>query len=148
MLSYRDKKLLNPDTLPNFEPPYSCTHWFILRNENFAIIDTVYRKWNPNSANIFVDFFASESGGAFEKINFGCPLLNPFYGRFDRPFLNISGSPFSFTRISGRQGILTFRIINNTLSGFFKGKKVKLKVKIKDRALNESNEIETTEIQF
>lgn len=140
MIIFSDKKTINPDTLPSFDYPFNCTNWEIVRDDNYMVLDTVYRTINPGGLNFMFDFYLSEGNGPFEKM---ITCTRGFNGRFEKPFQNKPGSPFQFRKISDREGILIFSIASSSIKSYFKGKNIKSKIKIKDRALNSSNEVET-----
>ncbi len=69
LVNYKDKRE-NPEwNLPDFAPPFSCTNWEVLR-ENNVIRDTLYFVPNQDHYNIFVDFYEKQADGTFKLLQF------------------------------------------------------------------------------
>jgi len=129
------------DTLPAFVKPYNCINWEVIR-ENNIVKDTLYFQLNPDYNNITVGFFVKNSDGTFtefkwrEAFNFpNCGIS--FDGRFPILYKDKPGAPLEGTIRYG-MGSLGFKAL-------FSIKTLKLRIQIKDRALNKSNIIETNE---
>jgi hypothetical protein len=154
VIRYQDKRT-QLDTLPEFTSPFSCTNWEIFWSVVNTPEDTVYYQANENYYNLFVDVFTLRNE-TWEKLDFNLTFSYPFCtegwpnARFEsiKNTSSYNDTPFTFKNISSKEGIIIYSIRSPAIQIFFSGQKIKLKVKIQDRALNRSNEIETTEIQF
>jgi len=145
-----DVQIENGDTLrfgdPN-TPPYNCIDYEIFRSEqsiNGSLVvtaDTVYVKRNIYHYNFLLYFLIKEDDGSFREFS---PALErncapPYHGRYF--ILNTAGD------VRPLEGELQY----NLVSGFrllFRNEIIKLRIQIFDRALNESNIIETDEFNI
>ena len=155
LITFKDRRTIEMDTLPKFVKPFNCKNWEVL-TKNQQVIDTVYFTSNLNFHNIFIDFFIQTNAG-WELFNFDSFSTYPmcemtgFNGRFPRLEnfnTTYNTGPFSIRNISKREAIMTFKMISAGFKFVFLGKKIKLKIRIQDRDFHKSNEIETSEIQF
>lgn len=111
------------------------------RNQFLHLKDTLYFEFNPNHYSIEVDFFIKEpnhpnaDATGFREYNWRTEFCTTYDGRF--PQLNDSSSPLD--------GILTYNMTSTGFKTIFSVKTIKLKISIKDRQLNRSNEIFTPE---
>ncbi|MEQ9593540.1 MAG: hypothetical protein RLN86_13120 [Cyclobacteriaceae bacterium] len=145
LVNYKDKRE-NPEwNLPDFVPPFSCTNWEVLR-ENNVIRDTLYFVPNQDHYNIFVDFYEKQADGTFKLFNFyeefqypNCPTT--FDGRFPILSKNLS-------QPGPLEGTLRYAMVSSLFKLQFSIKTLKLKIQIQDRRTNLSNEIETPEFRF
>ena len=138
-----DTKRTNPnyDTLPDFVKPYNCVNWEVFRQNN-AVVDTFYFQLNPDFYNITVDYLVKNPDGTFTEFKWEEAFNYPscggtFDGRFPILFKEKPGAPLEGTIRYG-MGSTGFKIL-------FSIKTLKLRIQIKDRALNKSNIIETPE---
>jgi hypothetical protein len=141
-LNYADKRT-NPnyDTLPEFIKPYNCINWDVIR-ENNLVKDTLYFELNPNYYNITIDFLVKNSDGSFTEYDLTKEFNYPgcggtFDGRFPILFKDKPGTPL--------EGTIRYGMGSTAFKAFFSIKTLKLRIQIKDRALNKSSFIETTE---
>lgn len=141
-LNYEDKRT-NPDydTLPDFIKPYNCVNWDVIR-ENNLVKDTLYFELNPDYYNITIDFLVKNPDGSFTEFDLmkefdypGCG--GTFDGRFPILFKDKPGSPL--------EGTIRYGMGSTAFKAFFSIKPLKIRVQIKDRALNASAFIETPE---
>lgn len=148
-LTYKIKRT-NPDFayLPDFVPPFSCTNWEVLRDDDNVVTDTLYFELNENHYNIFVDFLIKQNDGSFEEFDFtkefeypGC--ATSYNGRF--PIL-AKNSDLSLK--NPVEGTLRYAMVSSAFKLQFSIKTLKLRIQIQDRLLNKSNIIETNEFQF
>ena len=152
LITYRDKRLGSNDTLPKFTTPYDCTNWELFRDSR-GILDTVYYQQNLNYFNIYVDFYSLNNSGwiKFDPKSYfiypNCSSLG-FYTRSNFQIEQDVDAPFEVVYTSSKEGIFTYKMISIGFRQIFSGKKIKLKIRIQDRALHKSNEIETSEIQL
>lgn len=129
------------DTLPDFVQPYNCINWEVFRQNN-AVVDTFYFQLNPDFYNITVDYLVKNNDGSFTEYKweeaFNYPACGgTFDGRFPILYKDQPGAPLEGTIRYG-MGSTGFKIL-------FSIKTLKLRIQIKDRALNKSNIIETPE---
>jgi hypothetical protein len=146
IINYKIKRLAakgDPklDTLPAFVNPYNCTNWQILTVNGKT--DTLYYHANPNTYNIFVQYFIKNTDGSFKEFNWVTefPYPNcgiPFNGRF--PVLSKD-----LTHKAPMEGTIRYGMVSTGFLILFSIKTLKLKVTIQDRALNKSNVLETPE---
>lgn len=144
LLNYNARRTPPFDTLPSFVKPYNCLNWEIIRDtENNSIIDTLYYRINPRHNNIKVSFFIDQPGGGFKEFDFKTDIpLNSFPncginfdGRF--PLLQDTRSDRPL------EGTIRYGMASVGFLNLFSIRRIKLRVKIFDRSLNVSNEIET-----
>jgi hypothetical protein len=141
-LNYATKRT-NPnyDTLPDFVKPYNCINWEVYK-ENNIVKDTLYFELNPDYHNITVEFLVKNPDGTFTEFDWKEAFNYPncgisFDGRFPILFKDQPGAPLE-GKIRYGMGSIGFKIL-------FSIKTLKLRIQIKDRALNKSNIIETPE---
>jgi len=142
-INYKTKRTVaGYDTLPPFETPFNCTNWDVIRNGQ-TVVDTLYFQLNPDHYNIFVDYLIKQPNGTFEKYDWnaqyvypGC-VVDPYFGRFPILFKETPGSPL--------EGVINYALKSSAFNLIFSTGTLKLRVYIKDRALNVSNVIETPE---
>ena len=145
-----DIQIENGDTLrygdPN-TPAYNCIDYEIFRSEesvNGSLVvtaDTVYVKRNIYHYNFLLYFLIKEDDGSFREFS---PALErncapPYHGRYF--ILNTAGD------VRPLEGELQYSLV----SGFrllFRNEIIKLRIQIFDRALHESNIIETDEFNI
>jgi hypothetical protein len=127
--------------------------------EYYVLQDTFLVVVNPNHYNIAVDYFIEQQDGSLKKFDWARDIpssyTNCFYLSFNGRFYLLSGQqigstgkdgPFRIKRISKNAGELRFAMVSLGFRQLFKGKNIKIQVSIKDRALNQSNTIETEPI--
>ena len=126
------------DTLPPYEWPYICTNY----TTNFSGFegDTLYIQKNEDHNNIFVEYFVKKNGVWSEfdwELSFEPQCTDSYNGRF--PYLgdDNAGTPL--------EGILRYGMTSAGFKLLFRNDTLKLRLRIKDRALNNSNVIETPE---
>lgn len=123
-----EEKFQLVDSFPRSSPEY------------YQIRDTLYYTRNPNHNTIEVDFLVKDPSapGGFREFDWAEEYCTTFDGRFvvlSEPDNSLEGS-IRYTMTS-----IGFNVI-------FSLKTLKLRVKIRDRALNESNVIETPEFSM
>lgn len=154
LITYKDRNILGMDTLPKFVKPYDCTNWRVLSRSQ-KIIDTVYIRYNLNRFNIFLKYY-TQTNTTWELFDFNSFYTYPlcenigFNGSFPpiENFPLLYDNPFFVKKISTNEGILIYKMRSSGFKFIFGNKKIKLRIKIQDRALHKSNEIETPEIQL
>jgi len=156
LITYRTRSTVpGYDTLPAYEFPYYCTNWIInptiqvtdvIRGPNGVdfrvtsdqvIEDTVYVQRNEDHFNMDIQYFVQRNG-VFEEFDwvtsFEPQCGESFNGRF--PVLSdLNDRPL--------EGTLRYGMTSSGFLFLFRNDTLKLRVRIKDRALNPSNVIET-----
>ena len=131
--------LSNDDSRPTF----NCQDYIVDTVFQTNKLDTFYIQKNENNKNIFVDFYKKNTE-KYELIDwtrifdkeFACGL--DFNSRF--PPLNISSNDQS---ISGQ---LKYSMVSYGFETVLNNETFKLKIRIKDKSLNDSNIIETSDL--
>lgn len=148
LVSYKERNLSMYDSLPKFESPYDCINWEIKRNNNEPN-DTIYFQYNENHFNTFIDIYEfgqDQNWALFDWNVFKYPgCAGTFNTRFPLPAKLNYSFPFKIEFVSRKKILLTLSLSSQVWYYYFKDK-VKFKIRIKDRALNTSNEIETPEV--
>jgi len=159
--------------LPPFEYPYICTNYRLtptfssfcseagISNENCdqtikslgvevlenqsskIILDTLYFEPNENFYNYFLEFYVKNDQGEFEKYNWydnelipdPCAVTSLLNLRFPVVSDDEKNSPV--------EGDLKYALVSRGLWVAFQNETLKIKIWIKDRALNQSNVVET-----
>ncbi len=105
--------------------------------EYYQIRDTLYYTSNPNHYNIEVDFLVKDptAPDGWREFDWREEYCTTFDGRF----------PVFSDKQSSIDGNLRYSMTSLGFKAVFSIKTLKLRVKIKDRALNSSNVIETSE---
>jgi hypothetical protein len=138
LVTYKSKR-----TIPGYDtlPELSCLNWEQIK-EGLNVKDTVYFQSNSSHSNIFIDFLIKQPDGSFRLYDWitefpfpGCN--NGFNGRFPILFKEQPGSPL--------EGVINYSLKSSAFNIIFSTRTLKLRVYIKDRALNVSNVIETPE---
>ena len=101
----------------------------------YVLLDTFYYKRNPSYTNIDVEFWVNDGSGfkLFDWEKEFCTIS--FNQRF--PVLSDKGGPL--------EGNLEYAMETSGMKTVFGNKTLKLKIRIRDRDLNTSNQIETPE---
>lgn len=142
------------------DPDFTCLDYAVEDGENTDLngdgdlLDTLLIDFNMNQFNIEVDFFVKRFG-QYQEVDLraqppGSANANTlcgisFDGRF--PCLSSDDNPCDFIRGNNRpiEGIITYDMNSGLFLPIFRTDTMKLRFKIRDRALNESNEVETPE---
>jgi hypothetical protein len=145
LINYKTRRTVaGYDTLPPFIKPYNCINWDVIR-ENNIVKDTIYFQLNPNHYNITVQFLIKNPDSSFTEFDLRKEFDYPgcggtFDGRFPILYKEKPGAPL--------EGKIRYAIGSTGFKLFFSIKTLKLRVQIKDRALNKSNVIETPEFKL
>ena len=140
---YEPNGLLSLYSNEDNRPSFNCENYIIDTISSSTELDTFYIEKNENNKNIYVEFYR-KIGSEFEFIDwkkifdeeYGCGI--DFNSRF--PPLNIGNSSQILN------GKLRYGMVSYGFNMILKNDIFKLKVYIKDRALNQSNIIETPEV--
>ncbi|MEX2336900.1 MAG: hypothetical protein WD555_06485 [Fulvivirga sp.] len=157
------------EELPAYEFPYSCEHWIeqstfnnfcslagitsdcdarieefglttLVTDKTKLILDTLYFEPNPNRSNYFLTFLEETSPGTFEEFDWlNANIEDPCAINFSLTFPPISDDTKSFVS----EGTIRFSLTVNRIPAVFGDKRLKVRIKIKDRAHHESNEVES-----
>jgi hypothetical protein len=141
LLKYSSRKTAPYDTLPAFAKPFNCINWEILYKtvgNSVTPTDTLYFQLNPNHYNIYVDFLVKQNDGSFVEYDFRKELCTTYDGRL--PVLSKD-----IGQETPLEGTIRYAMRGTGFKLVFSIKTLKLRVRIQDRALNKSNEIETPE---
>ncbi len=119
-------------------PDYNCLDYEIVNlDEANTQVDTFYVQQNENNKNIFVDFYRKKNG-VYEFIDWtrvfsaiGCGTT--FDARFPRFIENNNDRALD--------GSITYSMVSEGFGLVLRSDTFQLRVRIKDRALNDSNEI-------
>ncbi|MEO5603589.1 MAG: hypothetical protein ABIR06_21895 [Cyclobacteriaceae bacterium] len=107
------------------------------KDEYYQIQDMLYFTPNQNHYNIEVDFLVKDPSapGGFREFDWREEFCTTFDGRF----------PVFSDKLSSIEGTLRYSMTSLGFTSLFSIKTLKLRITIKDRALNSSNTIETPE---
>lgn len=118
------------------------------RPDIFRLADTVLIEHNRHHHNILITYLVEQPDGSFSPFDFQKQYCSTFDGRF--PYLvgtwsapTIKYGPFSVRRYSKQRGQMIYSMMSVGFRPLFGGKRIKVRFSIKDRALNESNVLET-----
>lgn len=150
------------------DPPFSCIDYIIEAplgvpidatfdyNEDEDTLDTIAVIFNENRFNIFVDFLIKQPDGSFVESDVRTWLPgsenertfcnpNTFDGRI--PCLSTDDKPCDFINSTNRpiEGTITYDMLSSGFLLVFRAETIKLRFYIKDRALNQSNIVESPE---
>lgn len=117
----------------------------------FKVVESFYIEKNENANNIYVDFLVEQPDATFEKFDLEKELCTTFDARIpdiSKSRNNFTNGPFQIRKLSNTKGAIIYALRSRGFRTVFGGKKVKLRVYIKDRALHSSNIVETNIIQF
>lgn len=128
------------DTLPpynQFDQPFGidCINYRVLNvfaGDSLVRVDTVYIQLNENNSNFFLDVLVNQNG-EFNEFDFLKETCVPVDGRFQ--ILNTSDNERPL------EGELTYKFRIFRLKRFLADDTLQLRIRIKDRALNESNTV-------
>lgn len=128
--------------LPDFISPYNCINWEIITVDQ-TILDTLYFQLNPNHYNIFIDFLVKNNDGTFTEFDWRTAFTYPNCGiPFDGRFPILSKDLNQPVPLEGK---IHYGMTSVGFKFQFSIKTLKLRIYIQDRALNQSNVIETPE---
>jgi hypothetical protein len=137
------------------------TQFELVGNEYYInVYDTFLIEANPNHYNITVDYLVEQADGAFsvfdwnewaQKVSpWNCGYGYSYNGRFPKPpshpSKRVSSGPFIMRRTGKFSGSMHYKMASLGYPKIFGGKRIKVRVSIKDRELHESNVIETAPI--
>lgn len=144
--------LTNLDIIDENDNAYSVEEItdFNLNLHYYKVTGTFYSTENQNYNNLYVDFFTEETNGEFKEFNWVTDISPPgcgidFHERFPKP----SGSytqagPFKIKMKNKYEGEITYNMASHGFTYLFTDKRLMLRIRVRDHALNESNIIETS----
>lgn len=136
LVSDRRKEVLeNTDVIFDTLEAQEVINGVIVRTPYYHFRDTLYAIPNDNHYNITIDFLVKNNDGTFTKFDW-TSLCENYDGRF--PVL-------SYDEPQPLEGTIRYKMQSNGWLPLFSIKTMKLRIYIKDRALNKSNVIETPE---
>lgn len=117
----------------------------------YLLKDTLYFQYNLNYNNIFIRFHTSNDGVSYSEFSWEDQFCQTYNGRL--PILTTDSNKIKFglfqiVKKNKFEGEIKYSLISTGFKPLFGGKKLKLTVQIKDRALNESNLVETNILEF
>lgn len=141
LIQFTDRDSPPFDTIPSSNE-YDCRYWFYHDGKY------LYHKRNENHFNIIVKFLYSDNGLNFTEFDWRALVCYDYNGRFPdlsgaRKNSTISAGPFIIQVKNNFEGKVTYTMLSTGFKPLFGGKKLKLSIQVKDRALNRSNIIET-----
>jgi len=139
-LSYSNRFEEPYDTLPPYVWPYTCINYTVNHDFEDYQGDTLYFQTNEDHWNIIVEYFVKKNGiwTEFDWItSFEPQCTDNYNGRFP-----ILGDDNADTPL---EGVLRYGMTSAGFKFLFRNDTMKLRLKIKDRALNNSNVVETPE---
>jgi len=117
-------------------PEFNDRDWYIVRNTQGVPTDTVLIEQNPFHFNILVDILERQPSGQYELYDFTAFQQVPgFYGRFPR--LKEESEDRALV------GTIRYAMQSRAWLLLFATDSLKLRVSIRDRALNQSNVVES-----
>jgi len=153
-LNYQLKTILIPeDTQYLLDGGYEYLGPFgpINGNPFIAIRDTIYQTINENHFNLLVDFETNEDGinwASFDWRELFCSTYDSRLPVLQQNTKIIRAGPFKIIRKNNWEGTIEYNLTSNGFLILFGDKSLRLKVKIKDRQLNESNTIITSIVDW
>jgi hypothetical protein len=145
IIRYKTKRTVaHYDTLPAYVKPFNCTNWEVVYQTTNNItkpIDTLYFKLNPNHYNVFVDFLVKDPfTGTFVEYDFRKEFCTTYDGRL--PVLSKD-----IGQETPLEGTIRYAMAGTGFNLIFSGqnKNLKLRIRMQDRALHQSNELLTPE---
>ena len=153
-LNYQFKTFLVPEDAEYIlDEGYEYVGKFGLVNGNsfIGIRDTIYQTINENYFNMLVDFEVSDDKNDwiyFNWIDLFCTTYNARLPILQQNSKIITAGPFNITRRNNWEGTIEYNMASYGFSVLFKEKFLRLKVKIKDRQLHDSNTITTPIIDW
>lgn len=109
-------------------------------------MDPAYFTRNENHVNIMVEVLYEDINGVFVEFDRENKYCNWLDGRV--PMAGQEFEPYFVRKGTARKGELSYRVINVDFSILLKGKRIKLRVSVRDRALHNSNVVETEPISL
>jgi hypothetical protein len=143
-ITYKDRRT-DPEyaDLPDIIKPFECTNWEITTINN--VTDTLFFNLNKDHVNFEYELLIKGTDNKFTPFDFNKELpvcLSPPIpgGRFPILFSDRSGSPI--------EGEINYAIVSPALRFVLGLKILKFQIKIRDRALNVSNVVESNEFSL
>lgn len=161
LATIRTRKKPGYESLPAYVAPFTCTSYIFdsvyvsqehkaifddtyniydtLRSTQFpdvyVLLDTFYYQINPTHYNIEVDFLTKNNDGTFTEFDWRGQFCTTYDGRF----------PILAEKPRALEGTLRYGMTSTGFLSLFSTKTLKLRIKIRDRSLKESNIAETGE---
>ncbi len=130
--------------LSSVDETYQIEDTITLNGKQYArITDPLFYRRNLNYYNIEVKFWQFQDGGFVEYDWFNSDECNDFFGRF-----TTSNSPFPTYKNQPIEGTLRYGMVSSAFIAIFGNNKLKISVRIRDRALHTSNIIFSQEFDL
>lgn len=141
LIQFTDRESPPFDTIPSTNQ-YDCRYWYYHEGKY------LYHQRNENHFNLIVKFLYSNDGLNFIEFDWRELVCHDFNARFPdlsgaRKNSTISSGPFNIQLKNNLEGKITYTMLSTGFKALFGGKKLKISLQIKDRALNRSNLIVT-----
>jgi hypothetical protein len=119
-----------------------------LQEAVFILKDTFLFEHNRSHNNLFVEYLVEQANGSFKMFDFKKEFCQTDFNARVPEILGMNGrtGPFEVKTLSNQKVKISYKMANAGLRGLFGGKRIKLRVSIIDRSLNESNVVETETI--
>ena len=152
--NYRKEKFLIPeDLLYLLDENYDDLGQFgTINNKTYRVIeDTLYHTSNENHFNLILEFEQSENNTTWTVFDWREIFCENFYGRIP-PIQggksSIESGPFIIKKHNRWEGTIEYNMFSSGFYLLFGNKSLRLKFKIKDRQLHDSNTIITPTINW
>lgn len=152
--NYRKEKFLIPeDLIYLLDEDYDDLGLFgTINNKTHKVIeDTLYFTSNENFFNVILEFEQSENNTTWTVFDWREIFCENFYGRIP-PIQGgkskIESGPFIIKKKNRWEGTIEYNMLSTAFIHLFANKSLRLKVKIKDRQLHDSNTITTPIIDW
>lgn len=123
--------------LSSIDASYEIQDTLLIAGGNYALIkDLLYYRNNPNAYNIEVRFWQFVSGSYVEYDWYKFNDCQNFFGQFETS----ASSNYPKRPI---EGTLQYRMANSSFKSTFGSRKIRVSVRIRDRALNVSNTVQS-----
>jgi hypothetical protein len=155
--NYRKEKFLIPEDLMYLlDENYDDQGLYgTINNRTYRVIeDTLYFSSNENFFNLILEFEQSENNTTWTVFDWNeifCEPSNPFYSRvppIQGGKANIKSGPFVIKKRNRWEGTIEYNIYSTGFNPLFGNKSLRLRFKIKDRQLHDSNTITTPIIDW
>ena len=119
----------------------------------YVLRDSIYFKPNPNHYNFDVKFKVKNADGTFSDFDWMEAICTTFNARFPlltnaKPGDVVKGGNFIINMATTTDGTLTYTMSSQHFRTFLAGEVIKIEIKIRDRTINQSNTVQSTEIQL
>lgn len=119
----------------------------------YVLRDTIYYKPNPNHFNFDVTFKIKNMDGSFSDFDWKEATCTTFNSRFPlltnaQPGNVVKGGNFIINMLTATEGTITYTMASQNFKTILTGETIKIEIKIRDRAINQSNSVQSTELEL